>query len=381
MSQLNALEAFRTRFQGEPELLVYAPGRVNLIGEHTDYNEGFVFPAAIDRALWIAARRTHGDTRCFSREMYDAEGFDANAVTPGDVSGWGIYPAGVAWALREKGHGPLPNLEVALVSEIPPGSGVSSSAATSVAFAAAWNAFGELGLDSTALAQVAQHGENGFVGVNCGIMDQMAVAHGRAGHAMFLDTRSLEIAYAALPDGVAMVLCDTGTPRRLTHSAYNERRSQCEAAAVAMGVRALRDATLPMLDAIREQLDAVVYHRAAYVIRENDRAVAFRAALEKGDRAELGYLMAASHAGLRDDYQVSSPELDAMASLHAPGLIGIRMTGAGFGGACIALAEESYLEPFMAAMAAGYQERTGRTGAFIACRASDGVTVTDIRAS
>jgi galactokinase len=365
---------FADAFGGEPTLLAVAPGRVNLIGEHTDYNEGFVFPAAIDRQLYVAARVNHGRTRPQSHEMGPGDEFHAATVMPGQVEGWTAYAAGIAWALREEGFEDLPDVEAYVLSDVPIGSGISSSAALELAFAVLWNELARLELSPVELAQVGQKCENRFVGVNSGIMDQMASAMGKAGHAMFLDTRSLAVEYAPIPEDLAIVICDTGKPRALTDSAYNERRMQCEAAAQALGVVALRDADLSQLEAKRGALDPTVYRRARHVIAENERCRAFASALGDHDLPKIGEMMRASHLSLRDDYEVSSPELDAMAEAAwaAPGCVGARMTGAGFGGACVALVEKVRYNEFEASVFAGYQRRVEVPGELHKCEAVDG---------
>lgn len=379
MSQDRVRSSFRARYGVDPAYVSVAPGRVNLIGEHTDYNDGFVFPAAIDRELWVAADVADGETKLHSDEAGDGQSFDARAVRPGQVQGWAAYPAGMAWALREATGTAVPNLRVVVASSIPLGSGVSSSAAIEMAFGVLWNRVANLGLDNKALAMVAHRCERESVGVNCGVMDMMASALGRADHAMFLDTRSLEIGYAPLPAGTAIVLCDTRMPRTLAGSAYNERRARCESAAATLGQRALRDATIEELFVRAHEMEAVTVRRALHVITENDRALVFRDALERRMKGRIGDLMRASHDSLREDYEVTIPELDAMveAAWSAPGCIGARMTGAGFGGAAVALVEQEAIEPFLASVSAEYRRRTGRDGAFHTCRAVDGARTVD----
>jgi galactokinase len=373
---LEALKrAFRDAFQADPEIITVAPGRVNLIGEHTDYNDGFVFPAAIDRQLYVAARKTDGLSNLRSIQMGAAADFNATEVEPGKPDDWGQYAAGMAWAMRD--HGRVPNVQAIVSSEVPIGSGVSSSAALELAFGVLYNELANLKINQEELAKLGQIDENQFVGVNSGIMDQMASALGKAGHALFLDTRSLDIQYAPIPEHLSIVLCDTKTPRALTSSAYNERRSQCEKVADVLKVKALRDATLVDLDSHKNQMSAVEYRRAKHVITENDRCLKFLDALRSNQSDQLGRLMQSSHESLRDDYEVSSRELDMMAeaSWNAPGCVGARMTGAGFGGACVALVERNSLDDFTESVNLAYEKASGIVGEIFSCLPVDGARV------
>jgi galactokinase len=375
MSQLAAVEEFQKEYGRDPDVIAIAPGRINLIGEHTDYNEGFVFPGAIDKCVYLAASlASEGLTKLKSMEVGVSPPFDTAVTKPGDVAGWGAYAAGMAWAMREEGLGAFPNVHAVLSGDVPIGSGVSSSAALELAFGVMWLKLRGDEIPMKDLALLAQKCENKFVGVNSGIMDQMASAMGRAGFAMFLDTRSLEIQYAKVPDELSVVICDTKKPRALTTSAYNERRSQCEQACRDLGVPALRDADVNMLENARAAMDPVVYRRARHVITENARCVMFKEALEDGDLPHIGILMRGSHESLRDDYEVSSFELDRMAEAawEAPGCVGARMTGAGFGGACVALVETGDLTAFRRHVLARYRDTAGMHGEITACKLSDG---------
>ena len=376
MSPTEIRALFVERFGREPDVVAVAPGRINLIGEHTDYNDGFVFPVAIDRQTWIAASPSEGSTRVWSTELGEAKPFDLATVSPGTLDDWGRYPAGMGWAIRGAGHR-CGNVDAVVSSTIPMGSGVSSSAALEMAFGQVWNRLDDLGIPNEALAGLGKLCENGFVGVNSGIMDQMASAMGRAGQAMFLDTRTLKIDYAPVPVGLSVVLCDTKKPRALTSSAYNERRAQCERAARALGAAALRDATLAELEAKKDAMDDVTYRRAKHVITENDRCVRFRDALAAGDLTLLGVLMKASHESLRDDYEVSCFELDRMAEAawSATGCVGARMTGAGFGGACVAMVHTETVPAFVEATLRAYDAATGLGGEAMACAVVDGARV------
>lgn len=369
-----AVRLFEQCYGASPEIVAVAPGRINLLGEHTDYNDGYVCPVAIDREVAVAARLTPGYCELTSQQLGSGEPFDAAKVEIGQVGGWAKHPAGVAWALRDLGFEDLPNMQAAVYSTVPVASGVSSSAAIEVAFGLAWSTLGRLELEPMELAKLAQTAENRYVGVNCGLMDPTASAMGKEGHAVFFDTRSLEIRYAKVPDRLQIILCDTATPRALATSAYNERRHQCELAAKAMGVASLRDATIEMLASHQEDMDGLVYLRAKHVITENGRCLGFVEALESGNDLRIGTLMRASHESLRDDYEVSTAELDAMAEScwHAPGCIGARMTGAGFGGACVALVSKQALPEFLDYVRRQYKERTGFDGQFHICEAASG---------
>lgn len=317
-----------------------APGRVNVIGEHTDYNDGFVLPLALaQRVVCAAARRPDGRLVARSAQEPGAV-LDVSDPAPGHVEGWGAYPAGVVWALRAAGH-QVGGLDVALDGDLPPGAGLSSSAAVCCAVALACNDLYRLGLDRVALARVAQRAENGFVGAPVGIMDQMAVLHGLAGHAIFLDTRSLAVRPVPLrlaEAGLALLVIDTRAPHRLVDSEYAARRRSCEQAATVLGLAALRDATAA---AVAGLPDATLRRRARHVVTENARVLRVVSLLRAGgDPREIGPELTASHESLRDDFAVSCAELDAAvgAALGA-GAYGARLTGGGFGGCAIALVD------------------------------------------
>jgi galactokinase len=346
--------------------VVHAPGRVNLIGEHTDYNEGFVLPVAIDLGIAIALLPT--DDRRVELTLAatgETAGFDLGAIGERQ-GGWIDYVAGTAWALAEAGAGTR-GFRGLLASDLPQGSGLSSSAALELASSLALSG-GELpALDRMTLARTAQRAENAYVGVNCGLMDQFASAFGAPGHALLLDCRTLEHRAIPLADpDVALVACHSGSPRRLESSAYNERRAQCEAAAAEIartepGVTALRDVTPAMLEAARPRLDPVVAARADHIVHENARVQAAVAALEAGDTVELGRLFSASHASMRDLFEISSPELDALVEIagDVDGVIGARLTGAGFGGCTINLVRRAAVPALREAVLDRYPARTG----------------------
>jgi galactokinase len=351
-----------------PAQLVRAPGRVNLIGEHTDYNEGLVLPAAIDREIWIAFQPwKRPEVELTSIEMNETKSFAFEGLAPGARAdrSWIDYVAGTAWAMREAGL-PLRGLRGVMNSTVPVGSGLSSSAALEMASSWALAVPGAPRPDAGAMAAIAQRAENRYVGVNCGIMDQFASAAGRAGHALLIDCRINQFKATPMPADLSMVVCNTGSPHRLDATAYNTRRSECELGVKLIaerepGVTALRDVDEAMLERNRDRLPEIVARRCEHIVQEDGRVMATVAALRDGDREALGRLFAASHASLRDLYEVSSPELDAMVEIAVavPGVVASRMTGAGFGGCTVNLVEQGAEEALRDAVLAQYQKRTG----------------------
>ena len=370
------VQAFEERFGAAPACVVRAPGRVNLIGEHTDYNDGFVLPLAIDRAAWIALRPAAGRAvTVHSLDFGEVDTFDLDRVAPQPGS-WANYVRGVAWALQQRGHA-LAGWEGVLAGDVPLGAGLSSSAALEMAVARAFAAVGDWPWDPPAMALSGQMAENKWVGVNTGIMDQMISAAGVAGHALLIDCRSLETTSIPLPAGYAVVVLDTATRRGLAGSAYNERRSQCEAAARHFGVKALRDVSVSQLEAAQADLDPLIYRRARHVVTENARVLQACDEMRTGNALELGRLLDASHASLRDDFEVSSHELNVIvevAQAHRA-CLGARMTGAGFGGCAVALVAEGGLADFVVHAIAGYTAATGLVPRVYVCRATDGAAV------
>ncbi|MGO8691654.1 MAG: galactokinase [Thermoguttaceae bacterium] len=367
---------FTQRFGQVPRWIVRAPGRVNLIGEHTDYNDGFVLPLAIDRAVWIALRpRKDRRVAVHSIDYNESGEFALNGMVH-EKAHWIEYLKGVAWALHDAGF-TLSGWEGVLSGDVPLGAGLSSSAAVEMATARAFAVAGGLPWDPAGMAKLGQRAENKWIGVNCGIMDQMISASGRAGHAMLLDCRSLETRPAPLSADVAVVVLDTSTRRGLVDSAYNERRAQCEAAAKFFGVKALRDVTPEEFQRRQSEMDPTTRRRARHVITEDDRTLRAVEAMARGDMAALGKLMNESHASLRDDYEVSSDALNAMvecAAAHAA-CYGARMTGAGFGGCAVAVIRAEAADDFVAKTAAAYQARTGHKPAVYVCQATNGAEV------
>jgi galactokinase len=367
---------FRRRFDALPTFVVRAPGRVNLIGEHTDYNDGFVLPMAIDRAVWVALR-PRGDRRVVghSFDFHQTVEFSVEGVRD-KGTGWGEYLKGVAWALQEAGY-TLQGWEGVVAGDVPIGAGLSSSAALEMATARVFAVTSGLPWDPTVMAKIGQRAENDWVGVNCGIMDQMISAAGVAGHALLIDCRSLETQPVPLPPGAAVVVLDTASRRGLVDSAYNERRAQCEAAARFFGVPALRDVSVAQFQAQADQLDDVIRRRARHVVTENGRTLQATEAMRQGDAAGMGQLMNASHASLRDDFEVSSDELNTMVACacQQEACYGARMTGAGFGGCAVALVRAEAAHAFADTVAASYRATTGIAPNVYICTATNGAEV------
>jgi galactokinase len=369
-------QIFHERFGSPPALVVRAPGRVNLIGEHTDYNDGFVLPMAIDRAIWIALRpRQDGQVVVYSLDMEETAEFELTGLVRGGL-GWAEYIKGVAWAMQEAGLA-LSGWEGVLAGDVPVGAGLSSSAAVELATARAFAAVSGLAWAPTAMALLAQRAENHWVGMKCGIMDQMISAAGVAGHALLIDCRSLDSEAAPLTPDTAVIVLDTSTRRGLVDSAYNERRAQCEAAAQFFDVPALRDVSLAQFEARATGLDELTRRRARHVISENERTLQAVEAMRRGDARTLGRLMDASHVSLRDDFEVSRLELDAIVACahRQPGCYGARMTGAGFGGCAVALVIASAAQAFAQAVAMDYEAETGLKPSVYVCAATNGAEV------
>jgi len=359
---------FVQAFHAEPVWAAYAPGRVNLIGEHVDYHGGPVFPMAINRGVTIVAGPSTGASHAVSDGYRKGASFRVSRLDPADaVASWSKYLAGAAWSVGAKS-----NILLSVVSDLPTGSGLSSSAAIEVAGALLWNLADGLGVPQLDVARAAQRAENMYVGMPCGIMDQTASAMGRDGMAMVIDTDTLDIEYKRLPDEVSIVVCETGVRHSLGDSGYPDRRRASEEAARQLGVTLLRDTTL---EAVERLQDDVLRRRARHVVSEIARVHAFGEALEARNRQAVFDLMQASHVSLRDDYEVSCLELDAMAEAcwEHPATWGARMTGGGFGGACVALVEKDKTADFMASVEQSYVKRVKGVGsAFIECQASAG---------
>ncbi len=360
------ISAFKNAFGQAPTHGVRAPGRVNLIGEHTDYNDGFCLPMAIERDVLMAFRpRSDTTVRVLSLQQKNMEIFD---VGPSEgkrihkssqvTARWADYIKGCAQVLREEGL-KLHGVDLALTGDVPLGSGLSSSAALEVATMHAMLGANGLTFAGEKIAKLAQRAENTYVGTNCGILDQLSSACAVAGQPMLMDCRTLALTPAPMPKGVSVVIADTGKRRGLVDSAYNERRAQCEAGAKALGVSHLRDVTLAGLwqAADSGKIDSLAQRRCEHVIAENGRTLAAYSCLKAGDAVALGQLMDQSHADLRDKFQVSCRELDDMVAIarSLPGCLGSRMTGAGFGGCTVSLVKDDDCPGFATTLASSYK--------------------------
>jgi galactokinase len=373
---------FAMRTGVPPALLARAPGRVNLIGDHTDYNDGFVLPMAIDRAVWIALRpRDDSRVVLHSLDFGEDASFDARLVERGG-SGWAEYARGVAWALgsqvaREHPGDSLCGWDGVVAGDVPLGAGLSSSAALELATARAFAGACDIAWEPTVMARVAQRAENEWVGVKSGIMDQLISAAGVAGHSLLIDCRSLQTRAIPMPENALVVVLDTATRRGLVDSEYNERRARSESAAKQLGVKALRDVDERLFAERSASLDDVTRRRARHVVTEDARVLAAAAALGAGDLRRMGALMNESHRSLRDDFEVSRPELDAMVEIARAqrGCFGARMTGAGFGGCAVALVERKAAERFASDVAKRYEDEVGLTPAVYVCAASAGASL------
>lgn len=381
----SCVAGFRERFGGEPKVVVRAPGRVNLIGEHTDYNDGFVFPAAIDRYVVFAAR-----PRPDNRAVIRAVSFDEDAeftINRGLTAQghWSDYVKGMVSEFQHLNLR-LTGFEAAIAGDVPLGAGLSSSAAVEMAVGRGLLELFDISMPGPKLATVGQQAENRFVGVNCGIMDQFVSANGRAGHALFLDCRDLSYDLVPIADeDVRIVICNSGVKRGLTDSSYNERRKACEdgvrqlSLATGTEFQALRDVPLEQLEDYRGALTETILARCRHVITEIQRTSDAVEGLRAGDIEGFGRLMAESHVSLRDDYEVSGPELDRLVEIAngVDGVIGARMTGAGFGGCIVCLARSSAIDPLTEAVARDYTAKSEYDAEVYACTAVNGVERVD----
>ncbi len=369
----------RRVFEQEPIGVYGAPGRVNLIGEHTDYAGGFVMPAAIDFVTLAAvSSRVDGGVSVYSANFNERIEYAPDALPKHGKHHWSDYPMGVLQVLRAEGIA-VPGLSLSLFGDVPLGAGLSSSASIEVATMLAMLAAVGTTLPRSQMALLAQRAENSFVGANCGIMDQFIACCGARDHALLLDCRSLESRLAPIPSNLTLVICNTMVKHSHAGGEYNTRRAEVEQATAVLRshrpeVTLLRDATPADLKQWGHEMPPNVLKRARHIITDSLRAQAAAAALERGDLPELGRLMAAAHASYRDDFEASCPEADLMVDLanRQPGLVGARLTGGGFGGCTVNLVEEGHAEAFAEAVGAAYEKQTGIHPDVFTCHAADG---------
>ncbi len=378
-------KVFQEKFGSKPAHIARAPGRVNLLGEHVDYNEGFVLPAAIDRATYVAFSPTEADQTRLVAADFDQEAFFSPPTIPSKTQPdgsplpeWALYPAGVMWALSEE-HLEARGMNAVYASDVPRGSGLSSSASVEMAFLIAWQTLGSWTLPPMQRALLGQKAENRYVGVNCGIMDQFASACGVENRLLLLDCRSLEWKTIPLPEDISIVIADTKVRRKLTSGEYNKRRAACEEAVRLLkqdlpDIRSLRDVSVEAFDRLAGKLPEVVAKRARHVVEEIERSKQAEALLQAGNIRRFGELMDECHISLRNLYEVSCPELDTMVRIAQSlgGCYGARLTGAGFGGCTVNLVAHEKAEAFSQSLAKGYEAEIGYPPEIYITRASNG---------
>lgn len=382
MASQRLRDQFNRAFGKEPDLIVRSPGRVNLIGEHTDYNDGWALPMALDLGTDVAAdRRGDRTLRVAAPSLGAADETSLDDLRPRQGPEWTRYVRGTAALLRETGC-QVPGADLLIDGDLAIGAGLSSSASLELAVAVAFAALAGQGMDGAALARLGRRVENEIVGVRSGIMDQLAIALGVAGHALRIDCRSLETEPVPIPSGVRILVLDSAVPRTLAGSVYNQRRSECDYALKALqaadpDLQALRDVTPGLLGRQAWRLTDVQLRRARHVVTENQRVLEAATALQHGDTRHFGQLMTRSHVSLRDDYEVSGAELDTLVriSTSTPGVLGARLTGAGFGGCVIALAATDRADSALRTIVERYRQVTRLPGTGFACAASDGTHI------
>ena len=366
-------ETFYHKYNEKPLWIVESPGRVNIIGEHTDYNDGYVLPMAIDRHIRIAFRPRDDD-----RIILESIGFDSEAnfsiADSNNVGDWSDYVRSISWVLK-KNNFELNGWEGVMVSNIPIGAGLSSSASLLLAILKVFSIISKLPWDGLEMARLARQAENEFLELKSGIMDQLICSVGRIGQAMLLDCRDLTCDFVTIPPNVEIIILDTVTRRELVDSKYNERVKQCASAAEYFGLKSLRDVSTKKFNENKDGLDKLLLKRARHVIFENKRTIEVAESMKNGDVNKIGKLMSESHDSLKNDYEVSSKELDIMVDIaqNEAGCFGARMTGAGFGGCAIALINERYKEQFMRNVFDNYFLRTGIKPMIYICSPSSGV--------
>ena len=367
---------FEAQYGEAPALIAHAPGRVNIIGEHTDYNEGFVFPAAINFGTWVAAtKRTDNDIVVTAMDYENQQNqFSLSDINYDEEQGWANYVRGVVKVLKEA----MPDFggaNLLVTGNVPQGAGLSSSASFEVAILKALSALYELPLDGVQAALLGQKAENTFVGCSCGIMDQLISAMGNEGMAMLLDCQSLAIEHSPLPDSHQIVIINSNVKRGLVDSEYNLRRQQCEQGASLLGVSSLREATMEMLEGAKAHMPEVVYRRAKHIVTENARTLAASQALKAGDIETVSEAMAQSHISMRDDFEITVRPIDYLVEIIGEVLGksgGVRMTGGGFGGCVVALVPTDKVEAVKQVVADKYSDETGYSADIYVCTATQG---------
>ena len=367
---------FETHYGEAPALIAHAPGRVNIIGEHTDYNEGFVFPAAINFGTWVAAtNRADNDIVVTAMDYENQQNqFSLSDINYDEEQGWANYVRGVVKVLKEA----MPDFggaNLLVTGNVPQGAGLSSSASFEVAILKALSALYELPLDGVQAALLGQKAENTFVGCSCGIMDQLISAMGNEGMAMLLDCQSLAIEHSPLPDSHQIVIINSNVKRGLVDSEYNLRRQQCEQGASLLGVSSLREATMEMLEGAKAHMPEVVYRRAKHIVTENARTLAASQALKTGDIETVSEAMAQSHISMRDDFEITVRPIDYLVEIIGEVLGksgGVRMTGGGFGGCVVALVPTDKVEAVKQVVADKYSDETGYSADIYVCTATQG---------
>ncbi|TRX57977.1 galactokinase [Thalassomonas sp. M1454] len=375
----NAEKAFTEFFGYQCALKVRAPGRVNLIGEHTDYNDGFVLPCAINyQAVALASKRDDNVIRVLSVDYDNAvDEFSLDEDIKHNRQGWANYVRGVVKYLQLNGF-KLCGADIAISGNVPQGAGLSSSAALEVVIGQCFKELCNLDISSQKIALIGQEAENKFVGCNCGIMDQLISAQGEAGHALLIDCRSLETKAVSLPKGVSVLIVNSNKKRGLVDSEYNTRREQCEQAAAYFNVPALRDVNIERFNQESGDLEPIAAKRARHIITENQRTVEAADAMQAGDMETLQRLMAESHASMRDDFEITCSEIDILVDIMKESIGeqgGVRMTGGGFGGCVVALVPTAMVESVVSAVEAQYQQKTSLEPSIFICTAQDGAGV------
>lgn len=372
------ISKFVEKFKQQPEFLVTAPGRVNIIGEHTDYNDGFVLPIAINRATYIVLKPNNSSTiNMYSIDFEQQYSFDIENITKSDSMNWVEYAKAVVFALKENGIDKLKGFDCVIHGDVPMGAGLSSSASFELAVAKALSSSSGFKWVPKQMAKICQYAENKWIGVNCGIMDQMISACGEINSAILIDCRSLDLVNVSLPTTARFVILDTSTRRGLVDSQYNQRRQQCELACRTLGVKYLRDISLANLEKYKSKLTSLAYKRSKHVVSENERVIKSIQAIKTNDLLMLGKLMNESHESLKNDFEVSSVALDQIVDIsrNQPGCLGARMTGAGFGGCAVALVQDNSVAEFEARVALQYKAQTGLTPKLYITGAEEGTNI------